>query len=252
MKLVYVLSGGGARGFAHLGALSFFEQQGLTPSLFISSSVGSLVAVCIAAGKSAKDTADYFLKHNLLTSSFHLSTKALLNSKKIVSHILKFAGVSEFKELKIPLQVTAMNINTGKEKVFKSGPLLSALQASIALPLVCAPVEIGKQVYVDGSVLDVLPSHLVPKNAFSLAIDVSLPPRKITPSSSVLSIISNAIIFTQTRPKPNQVDLLVRVEMNGFTLLEYSNESHKKMYQRGFNQAKKIYNKSSKKPPIIN
>jgi NTE family protein len=244
-----VLSGGGSRGFAHLGVLRFLEEIEVHPEVIAASSAGALVAVCIAAGKSSKEIGEYFLKNNIMRKSLQLSTKGVLDAKKVVEQVLAFAKVKDFSDLSIPIKVNAMDINTGRENVFSSGDLFSALQATISLPLVCFPAKVGSSFYVDGSVLDVVPVHLLPPVDITLTIDVSLPPLKISPSSNQIAVVSNMVIFSQRRnlfvaeAKKSDHDIFVRVPLQGFSLLEYASSSHKKMMEKGYVCGKqKIYN----------
>ena len=252
-KLGLVLSGGGSRGFGHLGMLHYLEEQGISPCCIAASSAGALVGVCLAAGKSAKETGEYFLKHNLIRKSFTLSTKGILDTYKIVRQVLSFAGVKMFSELKIPLAVNAMDINTGKEKTFSSGKLLPALRATIALPLVCFPVQVGKQWYVDGSVMDVVPTHLLPPVDVAVAVDVSLPPGKVDRNANQLGVVTNMIIFSQRRnlivddSEDARFNCYIRIPLKGFSLLEYSEKKHKEMIEQGYRYGKRKLNEFVKK-----
>ena len=252
-KLGLVLSGGGSRGFGHLGMLHYLEEQGISPAYIAASSAGALVGVCLAAGKTAKETGEYFLKHNLIRKSFTLSTKGILDSYKVVRQVLSFAGVQNFSDLKIPLAVNAMNINTGKEKIFASGKLLPALRATISLPLVCFPVQVGKQWYVDGSVLDVVPTHLLPPVDAAVAVDVSLPAGKIDKNANQLGVVTNMVIFSQRRnlivdeAEHSTFDCYIRIPLKGFSLLEYSEKKHKEMMDQGYRYGTRKLNEFVKK-----
>lgn len=239
-----VLGGGGSRGFAHLGVMSYLETKNIRPIHIASSSAGALVAVCIAAGKTADETFDFFLKYNLLKTSFKFSFKELLNTRAIVSTILSFAGVTTFEELKIPVVMNAMDINTGAEKVFSSGSLQKALQASIALPIISVPVEIDGDFYVDGSMLDVVPVHLSTNEHPKIVVDISLTPNSIDRNSSRFAIVANLIILSQRRQLPDyelsNEDTFIRLPMHGFHLLEYSEKKHKEMFHLGKEEAKKV------------
>ncbi len=250
----FVLSGGGTRGFAHLGALRFLEEIDCSPTCAVGSSVGALVAVCLAAGKSSGEMYEHFLKHNVLTSSFKLSFHGVLDMEKIVDAVLSFANVSSFSDLSFPVKINAMDINTGKEVVFSSGPLAPALQATISLPLLASPTKHNDSFLVDGSMLDVVPLHLLPAVDIPLILDISVDALPITSSSSQFSIIHNAILFSQRRgfeilkeytPDPY---VYIRFPLKGYSLVEYKKKRFKEMADLAYKKCKKdIYSFISEK-----
>lgn len=194
-KVGLVLSGGGTRGFAHLGVLEVLEKKNIPFSVIVGTSVGSLIGVCIAAGKSIKETLDHFLADRLLFSALTFSRVGVLDSRRIVKKILLFAGVTRFSQLTIPFICNAMDINSGEEKVFSKGNLEDALCASISFPGLISPVKVGSKYYVDGGNFDNAAVHLLPPVDLALIVDVGAPLSSITEKSSALDVFSNALSF---------------------------------------------------------
>jgi len=153
-----VLSGGGARGFAHLGVLQALNEAGIFPDVISGTSAGALIGVLYADGY----TPEEILK--LMNSSSRLDfmrpalpREGLLQINGIIK-ILKTSLRSKiFEDLKIPLFVTATDLNNGVAEYFSSGELLRPVIASASIPVLFKPVIINKIHYVDGGVLDNMP-----------------------------------------------------------------------------------------------
>lgn len=193
-KIGLVLSGGASRGFAEAGVMNVFEKHSIEPVAIVGASVGSLVGVCVAAGKSASILESEFLEHKPFTwrdvSLFKHS--GLLNPEHVVTEILDILEVKSFSDLKIPLKVTATNLNTGDERVFSSGKLLSPLAASIAFPGVIVPRKIGRHLYADGGINNPIPVHLLPKNIdLVIVVDVTGKLTSLEDNSSTTALLKN-------------------------------------------------------------
>jgi NTE family protein len=109
----------------------------------------------------------------------------LLTNKKVVKLISNFLGESNnFSQLKIPLRIIAMDLETGKDVVFERGSLRNALQAAMAMPGVFPPVQIDGKTFVDGSTVNPVPvSHLIDMYADIVVGVNALPPLKQLPPS---------------------------------------------------------------------
>lgn len=237
-----VLSGGGMRGFAHLGVLEVLLERGIQPQIIAGTSIGAIVGVCYAAGKSVEEMKDFFLNISLYKILRPRWKSGLLDTKKIIEEILSFAQVSTFEELSIPVIITATDINKGKEKVFSSGNLQQALEASIAIPGIFAPVSIGKTFYVDGGISNPLPVHLIPEVKHIYVVDIAFKFEIITEKSSALSILKNAIVSLQKQSflHLSRDIIYIKPPLQEFDLFEYSSQARKTMISRGRFAAKKV------------
>jgi len=153
-----VLSGGGARGFAHLGVLKALNDAGIFPDVIAGTSAGALVGVLYADGYSP----DEILKMMNATSSLHyvrptVPREGLLQISGIEKILIGNLRAKRFEDLKIPLFVTATDLNNGVAEYFSSGELLRPVIASASIPVLFKPVIINKIHYVDGGVLDNMP-----------------------------------------------------------------------------------------------
>lgn len=157
-KTGLVLSGGGARGFAHLGVLKALNDAGIYPDVISGTSAGALVGVMYADGF----TPEEILKLMNASSSLHyvrptVPREGLLQISGIEKILVENLKAKKFEELRIPLFVTATDLNNGVAEYFSSGELLKPVIASASIPVLFNPVIINKIHYVDGGVLDNMP-----------------------------------------------------------------------------------------------
>ena len=153
-----VLSGGGARGFAHLGVLHALNEKGIYPDVISGTSAGAIIGALYADGL----TPGEILKLMEGSSRLDFMRPALPREGLLqingISKILKSSlRAKKFEDLKIPLFVTATDLNNGKAVYFSEGEILDPVIASASIPVVFQPVKINDISYVDGGVLDNLP-----------------------------------------------------------------------------------------------
>jgi NTE family protein len=153
-----VLSGGGARGFAHLGVIQALNEAGIFPDVISGTSAGALIGVLYADGYTPNEIL------HLLNGGSRLDfmrpampREGLLQINAILKILKSSLRAKEFKELKIPLFVTATDLNNGKAVYFSEGDLFCPVIASASIPVLFQPVKINDISYVDGGVLDNLP-----------------------------------------------------------------------------------------------
>lgn len=157
-KTGIVLSGGGARGFAHIGVLQALNEAGIFPDIISGTSAGALVGVLYSDGYSPAE----ILNMMNATSRLHyvrptVPREGLLQISGIERILKENLRAGVFEDLKIPLFVTATDLNNGKTEYFSSGELLNPVIASASIPVLFKPVIMNNIYYVDGGVLDNLP-----------------------------------------------------------------------------------------------
>lgn len=158
MEIGIALSGGGARGLAHIGFLKAFEEYGLKPSFISAVSAGSIIASFYCYGYSPKEMEEIALKTNLNTFIVPtISKKSFFSLDKVEQFLEKYIGKVDIKDLKTPLIIAATNLNKGKVEYFSSGNLLKIVKASCSIPVMFKPVKIDKYYYVDGGIMNNLP-----------------------------------------------------------------------------------------------
>lgn len=159
-KVGLVLSGGGARGFAHLGVIQALQEAGIYPDVISGTSAGALAGVLYADGFSPEE----ILK--LMNTGSRLDfmrpampREGLLQINGVIKILKANLKATTFEKLKLPLYVAATDLNNGKSVYFSKGDLLDPVIASASIPVLFQPVKINNISYVDGGVLDNLPVH---------------------------------------------------------------------------------------------
>lgn len=157
-KRPFVLSGGGARGYAHLGVLKAFSEQHIFPEAIAATSAGSIAAAFICDGYSTDEVRAIFQKHKLGLSMQWKNWRAgVLSLKKVAQVLQQTLRHTTFETLNIPLYITATNFLTGDQTIFSEGALIPAILAASSVPLLFPPVEISGAQYVDGGLSGNLP-----------------------------------------------------------------------------------------------
>ena len=164
------LSGGGARGFAHLGVLEALNEAGIYPDIFSGTSAGALAGVLYCDGLTPKEILKIMNTQSRLDYMRPAVPRDGLLQISGIERILEcHLHAKTFEELKIPLFVTATDLNNGKAVYFSKGNLIKPVIASSSIPVLFKPVIINDICYVDGGVLDNLPIKPI-KNLCNLLI----------------------------------------------------------------------------------
>lgn len=157
-KIGLVLSGGGARGAAHIGALKAFEEHGLSPTHVSGTSVGAIVGALYCAGVHWSEIFRFFKTISIFhTKRFAFNKPGFLDSDKFYDDLKAFFPSDNFDILEKTLFITATNIITGELKIFKKGQLIRPIIASASFPGVFTPTEINGAYYIDGGILNNFP-----------------------------------------------------------------------------------------------
>jgi len=159
-NVTLVLSGGGARGFAHIGAIEEIERQGYSITSIAGTSMGALVGGVYATGKmnDFKNWVYNLDKQKILKLiDFSFSKQGLIKGDRVLNAMKVFIPDTNIEDLKIKYTATAFDLANNKEVVFNRGSLYDAIRASISIPTVFTPVISGNSLLVDGGVVNNLP-----------------------------------------------------------------------------------------------
>jgi len=159
-KIALVLSGGGARGLAHIGAIEELLKRDYEITSIAGTSMGAVIGAVYAKGKlkEFKDwitSLDQFEVFKLV--DFTLSSSGLVKGEKVLNTIKKFMPDTQIEDLPIPYSATAVDIIKHEEVVFTTGSLFDAIRASVAIPTVLTPVKKDGSILVDGGVMNNVP-----------------------------------------------------------------------------------------------
>jgi NTE family protein len=157
-KLGLVLSGGGAKGFAHIGVLKALEESNIKPDVISGSSAGAIVGAFYADGFTPEQIYNVFTQKKLFNYfEFTKPDIGLMKITGLTSVIKENLKAHTFEELTIPLFVCAVDLNNGNEVYFSSGSIIKPLIASSTIPILFQPVKINDNLFVDGGLLNNLP-----------------------------------------------------------------------------------------------
>lgn len=201
MKWALVLSGGGGNGIAHIGVIKELERMGLKPSLIVGTSMGSVVGGVYASGKSVEWMEDYMtgeFRIREMVSTMHTlkwgegplvrvfqAGEALNNlrsklgadsGKRILDKLKEVTGNINIEDTKISFATNAVDLMTGREKVFTKGNLAEAIRCSMAIPPFFEPYELKDGLYVDGAFADNMPVNIARKMGFRKILSVNVSP----------------------------------------------------------------------------
>ncbi len=224
-KIGLVLSGGGARGFAHLGVIQALNEAGIYPDVISGSSAGAITGVLYADGYSPKE----ILK--LLNSGSRLDfmrpalpREGLLQIGGIIKILKNGLRATTFQELKIPLYVSATDLNNGKAVYFSKGDLLDPVIASASIPVLFKPVIINNICYVDGGVLDNLPLRPIEKKCKFLIGSFVNPVGYVKKISGLINIAERTFMLSMSKEiaeKCKKFDLFVApLELRNYKILD--------------------------------
>lgn len=164
MKVGIALSGGGARGIAHLGVLKALEEMGVTISVISGTSAGSIVGALYAHGYQPEEILAIIQKISVFKSARPAWTWiGLFSLEGLKQVLLKYMPENNFAALKVPLTIAATDIKRGEIVYFSSGELIPCIMASCCVPAVFAPVSFDDKLLVDGGVLENLPTKPIRK-----------------------------------------------------------------------------------------
>ncbi|MFC1564622.1 LPS assembly protein LptD [candidate division KSB1 bacterium] len=194
-KLGLALSGGGLKGFAHIGVLEVLEEEGIPPDFLACSSIGAIVGGLYAVGYTPEELRSFALEtdwRGIFMDSPDRSTQFLQQKSEYDKHILvlRFDGIkpyipqalsqgqsilntfnslilrasfnphSDFNQFRIPIRIVATNRDTGIETVFERGDLAQVILASISVPMLLYPVKIGDGFYWDAGLRNNIPTNV--------------------------------------------------------------------------------------------
>jgi NTE family protein len=220
-----VLSGGGARGFAHLGVLEALNENGIFPDVISGASAGALVGVLYSDGYTPRE----ILRLMCTGSMLHymrptVPRSGLLQISGLTRMLEAHLKARLFNELKIPLFVSATDLNNAVPVYFSQGELIDRVIASASIPVLFNPVVIDNVSYVDGGVLDNLPLKPIEGKCSFLIGSFVNPVGKEDTISGLLQIAERTFMVSMSKEigdKARKFDLFIAPpELKDFRILD--------------------------------
>jgi len=187
-KIGLALSGGGARGLAHIGVIKVLCREGIPIDCMAGTSMGSIITAFYAAGFSVEKIEEIAFQNSRVRELAKLvdltpNRRGLLEGNRVRSYFTQLFGKDhQIEDLFLPVAINAVDLVSSKEQVFTKGSLLQAMFASFAVPGIFSPIHYKNMVLVDGGVLNNLPvDHTWKLGAdIVIAVDVEQDPAKDT------------------------------------------------------------------------
>jgi NTE family protein len=268
------LEGGGALGLAHIGVLKWFEEHHIPVDYLAGTSMGGLIGGLYSTGQSADElkeivqTANWPLLLGGQTPYQDLSFRRKEDARQVPNSIqiglkhgpslppglntgqqitllidretLPYSSIPSFNDLPIPFRCVSTELVSGKPYVFHNGSLSEAMRATMSIPGVFDPVRLGDKVYVDGGLVDNLPTDVVRKMGADVVIAIHL---QISPTSSkelqsAFAVLGRSVelVIAETEIRGMAgADLIVKANVEEFTTMDY--EKADPLIQRGYESA---------------
>ncbi len=233
-----VLSGGGARGIAHVGVIDALRSHGLEPDCIAGSSSGAIVGALAAAGHPTETMIEFFQRASPFRFSAVTVRKAgILDTGKVVESFREYFPEDSFEALKIRLFLTATDIVNARLKIFESGPLIPAILASCSMPMVFTPTEIDGRWYVDGGVLNNFPIEPLRGRCDVVLGHYASPLRRVQHDDidGVLAVSERALevgMHFTSKEKFHECDVMLRCpELNRYGL--FDTKHHDEIFELG-------------------
>ena len=176
-NVALVLSSGGARGLAHIGAIEELEARDYRITSIAGCSMGALIAGVYAAGK-IEEFREWMKtvtrKKMFELTDFSLSLNHIVKGKRIIEAIMEFVPDVAIEDLPIPYCAVATDLTAGKEVVFNKGSLFEAIRASISLPSFYEPVQRDGMILIDGGVINPIPLNRVKRQSGDILVGVDV------------------------------------------------------------------------------
>lgn len=164
------LSGGGAKGFSHIGAMMAFEKFGIKPNILSGVSAGSIAAVLYAAGLTPSEIMECFQVNDKFANFTELTIprQSIFKLDRFAKLLDEWLPVKNLEDLKIPTVICATDIDAGKSIGWSKGEIVPRVLASCSIPIIFSPININGVNYVDGGVLRNLPAWAIRKHCKTL------------------------------------------------------------------------------------
>lgn len=261
-KVALVLGGGGAKGAAAIGAMKIIEKSGLKVDYVVGTSIGAVIGGLYAAGYSPKETEDLFLKNEWMRLLTEKSTKK--DESRTILGVTKGDVVQEkldalfikkkcrtFKSTRIPFRCVTTDILRIKEVVLGNDSLAKAIRASMSIPGIYKPTDIGGLQLIDGGLMNNLPVDVARRMGASIVIAIDLEQEKkeneglweqLSELVSIQSITS--LIGTNEKKREANIkdaDVYIHPNLSGFNISSFGVNNFKSMEEIGEETANKSW-----------
>ena len=214
------LSGGGAKGIAHIGVIQALLENNIRPEIVSGTSAGSIFGALYAAGVSPDDMA-YSVNNSSFYKIFRLvgiPGTGFVKLDYLKEKLAELIPKDSFESLKHPLYICATNLNLGRPVLFNSGTLFDKVIASCSVPWLFQPIEIDGDLYCDGGITNNLPANAI-REQCDILIGSNVKPKVILQSNNDLNSFMNLTqrvtdlsLWTNSKPNVKMLDIYIAPE----------------------------------------
>lgn len=222
-----VLSGGGARGFAHLGIAEGLRERGIVPDIFSGVSAGAIAGAFLASGKTPRETFEILKIGGLFKyTKIQIPHDGLMRLDGLLKMIRKEIPYGKIEDLPTPLIVGTANLTTGEMEYRNSGPLGKTILASASIPILFSPVELDGDQFADGGLLNNIPVEPLIGRCRKIVVSNISPLQKPAQISNLIHVIVRTFlmsIHSRVHIARDHADLYIEPpELTSFEVLSVS------------------------------
>lgn len=249
-----VLSGGGTRGFAHIGVLKALNEEGIYPDVISGASAGSIAGSLYADGYTPDEMKTFF-KESKLRKYIELvkPSGGIVKLSGLMKMLINGLRAKTFEELKIPLYIAITNLNSGEAEYISSGNLAKVVVASSTIPALFQPVTINNINYIDGGVINNLPIEPIEDLCECLIGVYTNPILPIDDIGSVFQVLDRSMhmaMYSEIKRKFSRFDLLIEpLELSKHSIL--STKDRDKIIEIGYKATKKALKTWERKEEFV-
>ncbi|WP_421869343.1 patatin-like phospholipase family protein [Marinoscillum sp.] len=240
-KIGIVLSGGGARGFAHIGALQALHEQKVYPEIISGVSAGSIVGAFYAYGMAPEDILDLLKEKGVFDySTLSLPLTGLLSLEGLKKELKNNIDCGDISELSKPAYFATTNLNTGNIEYLNEGPIPLVIAASSCIPILFKPIEMNGSLYIDGGTYDNFPIKPI-KDKCEKIIGINISPledvKKLDSMLQIATRVFQLSVNATAQPSLSQCDVLIEPKkLSSFSILDSSVADE--LFEIGYHAAK--------------
>ena len=221
------LSGGGAKGIAHLGVLQALEECGFKPQVIAGVSAGAIIGALYADGKSPKEICQFFKDSSFFKFvKIVVPKKGVMSTERFYNLLDGFLTAKTFEELQMPLTINATELIEGKNVYFNSGSLVDKIVASSSVPIFLTPKEMEGKVYVDGGIFCNMPAKVIRQDCdilFGVHVNPIVTEGSIDGMMDVMERVYHLAIQSSTVSEKRACDVVIEpVEDRNYGMFDIS------------------------------
>jgi NTE family protein len=261
-KIGFAFSGGGARGFAHIGMLKVLEEAGIKPDYISGTSIGALIGALYSMGYNASEIESLIVKSNwddifnddyrredlfigqkrwapFGNAVFRLDEnwaprlpQAVIIGNRINLELFRLfepaSKITDFNKLQVPFAAIATNLLSGRQMIFRSGSLMQAVRASMSIPSILQPFPLNDSLYIDGGLSQNLPGKQVKDMGADFVIGFKVnstlqPEDKLHDLIKVLDQTINIGITNRLNEQTSFCNFILEPDLEGFSATKFKN-----------------------------